>query len=434
MFEIMLASDIVRGKDSTGVASVTDKGVNIVKDTVYPLSLMRTKGYREKIKQTFESSTALIGHNRSSTIGITNKRNAHPFRHGHITLVHNGTLHKSINVKGHGQFGTDSESICASIARCGIEETYSKLDGAAALMWWDEKTGRLNTVRNYQRPLVMCYTEDYQHIFFASQEWLITDIAEQRGINLSMDKKKDKPDVTEATPHDMWSFWIDEETGMIAEDSNRLVPLSHVTNYGKGYTNRANVMHKNNLIGGTTNGASTPTSLYDKGSRVMADRIKDVIEGDKLFTQDGVKLVFRRGIWQKDCSATVNVEKKVVELAGVVPDPLVGKRTEKHSTSDPFQFSQDSEDHEDFFPPAYEENWDVDKTDNVTSINDFHKRNLTPARFEEHYRTCQSCSESLVGEFETALILDENMAFCEACGKVAELAGMPMTSMALRGA
>ena len=49
---------------------------------------------------------AIIGHNRSATIGNITKDNAHPFRKGDLVGVHNGTIHSLKQSNG----STDSEA------------------------------------------------------------------------------------------------------------------------------------------------------------------------------------------------------------------------------------------------------------------------------------------------------------------------------------
>ena len=46
VFESLLSVDVVRGRDSTGVAFVdSENAMAVVKDTVFPLELMRFKKY-----------------------------------------------------------------------------------------------------------------------------------------------------------------------------------------------------------------------------------------------------------------------------------------------------------------------------------------------------------------------------------------------------
>src|SRR5574343_169279 len=55
---------------------------------------MATEEYRKVFGTSVLLSTlrAVIGHNRSATVGKSSTANSHPFQEGPITLVHNGTL------------------------------------------------------------------------------------------------------------------------------------------------------------------------------------------------------------------------------------------------------------------------------------------------------------------------------------------------------
>ncbi|MCS5737398.1 class II glutamine amidotransferase, partial [Herbiconiux daphne] len=79
-------------------------------------------------------------------------RNAHPFQHGSITLVHNGTLDNQSLLPDHQKFAVDSENIAYSIDKIGIEETIKKLNGKFTLVWFDAKDQTLNFIRNKDRP------------------------------------------------------------------------------------------------------------------------------------------------------------------------------------------------------------------------------------------------------------------------------------------
>lgn len=98
---------------------------------------------------------AVFGHGRFPTIGETSIKNAHPFEHRHITLMHNGTIknHEKLNEKYKKDFAVDSELICWMVSEIGIKETIKEIDGAYALIYFDSKEDAVNIVRNYERPL-----------------------------------------------------------------------------------------------------------------------------------------------------------------------------------------------------------------------------------------------------------------------------------------
>lgn len=178
MFEVMLQIDVIRGEDSTGVAAISRNSIKVLKDEGPPCFLMASKEYNEMVHSTQASwqNFCLIGHNRFATKGKVSRENAHPFRHGHITLVHNGTLHQMNSIRVPGQdknFETDSEQIAYSISQKGIDWVYPRLYGAYALVFWDNKEKTLNMVTNGQRPLQYGYSDNGKYLVWASRGWMI---------------------------------------------------------------------------------------------------------------------------------------------------------------------------------------------------------------------------------------------------------------------
>lgn len=141
----------------------------MIKDTLTPYQTLNSDAWDSAYEL---KPNIIMGHNRAATRGVVNKDNAHPFTCEHVTLMHNGTLDTHLS---HSKIrtGTDSESVCIHLAEQGVESMWSNLDGAAALVWFDEKANSLNFLRNLQRPLVFLFTEDEKNLIWASEEWMI---------------------------------------------------------------------------------------------------------------------------------------------------------------------------------------------------------------------------------------------------------------------
>jgi hypothetical protein len=186
VFEQLLYVDVLRGHHSTGACVVAvKKNPIILKEEGQPEWLLNSQEWIKKVDYNDKINFAYLGHNRYATQGRVNRRNAHPFSHGHITLAHNGTLHVYDNLKlGNNNFGTDSETICYHISKKGIKDTWSKIDGAAALNWWDHKRKTMSFITNGQRPLHYGITMSGRHLLMASEAWMIEGVAERNKVVL----------------------------------------------------------------------------------------------------------------------------------------------------------------------------------------------------------------------------------------------------------
>lgn len=175
--EEMFLIDIYRGIDSCGMALVHNNGVDVVKDKAFPDDLMREEGYIQSSNK--DGLVAMIGHNRWATRGSTELKNAHPFKHSPITLVHNGTVWTHKFIKTYTEADTDSERIALAIRDETIEKVWPKVDGPATLVWWNEEMKKLNMITNGKRPMFFMELYDGENnadmdgILFASEAWMI---------------------------------------------------------------------------------------------------------------------------------------------------------------------------------------------------------------------------------------------------------------------
>ena len=186
MFEIMLKLDVIRGEDSTGIALINKFDYLLIKDVISPKELLSNNEYRRlKNKMPEYLPTLMLGHNRLATKGEVTAENAHPFQHGNITLVHNGTMRTQCGLIDNKRFDSDSENLCYSIAMEGIEKTWEQLHGSATLVWHDAKDNSLNMACNGERPMFFADFEDGQGMMFASEQFMINVAAQKLNAKIS---------------------------------------------------------------------------------------------------------------------------------------------------------------------------------------------------------------------------------------------------------
>ena len=188
IFSQGLFADTVRGKDSTGVFSVSDSGnVYTLKDNIPGDKFTRTKEFEDFISKSFMSSRILVGHNRSATLGNVSAKNAHPFISGDTVLVHNGTLftHKEL-----ANTETDSEAITQALEAGDYTKVLPELNGAFALIWYNAGEKKFYVTRNSERPLWIIQTKDFDLIGSEPKllEWIL-----HRNLNIEKDACYFKP-------------------------------------------------------------------------------------------------------------------------------------------------------------------------------------------------------------------------------------------------
>ena len=217
IFENLLSLGLMRGKDSTGVAAISlnKKRATIVKDVLFPLELIRSREYQNKITRKRNEIFCLIGHNRAATRGEIEKENAHPFAHEHIVLVHNGTLIKDFDIDSK-DFETDSEGLTYSLSKIGVKRTWRELDGAAALLYFDFGHTTLNVITNGKRPIHFVMLKDRQFLLIASEFWMLNVLIEH------MDLKFIGEHILYPKENILFSFKRNPETGILSYKTKKL--------------------------------------------------------------------------------------------------------------------------------------------------------------------------------------------------------------------
>jgi len=185
-FKKLLIICSLRGEDSAGYINV-DAGnrVKVNKAVGNPFELFETK---EWDRLNLLGDKAIIGHTRKATVGGISKYTAHPFVSEHIHGVHNGTLQNWSKLFEADQFKVDSQALFHSIAYDGIEETFGKLKGAWATVFWNSEENTINFLRNDQRPLWFATDKDAKKLYWASETWMLRMLSVQCGVEFYEDE------------------------------------------------------------------------------------------------------------------------------------------------------------------------------------------------------------------------------------------------------
>lgn len=178
IFNQMLIADQFRGVHSTGLASVVRGHASVYKRAVNAMDFLQLKKTDELISA---QADTLIGHNRYATKGGVSDATAHPFEHGDITLVHNGTLTSMYNLPDSKDFTVDSEAICYAMSVWEPKQVLEELSGAYALVWHDARDNTLNFARNDERTLCIAYAGN--NIFWASERKMLEWILDRNDVN-----------------------------------------------------------------------------------------------------------------------------------------------------------------------------------------------------------------------------------------------------------
>ncbi len=211
-FRDMLLFDVVRGQDSTGIFGVPltlNNPTFMRKEVGHPMNLWdmnptdKLFDYRGVISPFCK---ILLGHNRAATMGEITVDNAHPFEFGDITGVHNGSLWDTYDLLG--DHVVDSKCIYDTIEQEGIDYTWERLHGAAALVWWDDGAQRLYMIRNEERPLYTQANKSRSALFWASEEWMIMAAMYRHKIQGSEDAGKNPLTPTMLQPHHLYEFSV----------------------------------------------------------------------------------------------------------------------------------------------------------------------------------------------------------------------------------
>lgn len=230
LMDHLLFMDQLRGPDSTGVFMVNNLGnVSIIKEASHATNFLRTQEYKNVRQDAIYNGWAMIGHNRKATRGNINDANAHPFWvEEDLVLVHNGTMwgdHKHL-----ADVEVDSAAIAHILAgEEDVEKAMQKINAAYALIWYNIKKKQLNFLRNADRPLHWCETQD---AFVVSSESEILEFACARTNTRILNEG---PFTFDVLHHDVWTLTENKETSFVTNKIDAkyrtAAPAASVTNF-----------------------------------------------------------------------------------------------------------------------------------------------------------------------------------------------------------
>jgi predicted glutamine amidotransferase len=169
LFSQMMYSNVVRGEDSTGLASIDPftGEVTVLKDTLPSYLMIQEDSWKDTLKK---DSCLLLGHCRAATRGSVNIDNAHPFEFENIIGMHNGTLTPGFrhHLGVTEEYGTDSETFYKALNDHGLDYAIQRAHGAYAFIWYDKTTHSLNVFKNDKRDLAFVYSKDKKTLILVS--------------------------------------------------------------------------------------------------------------------------------------------------------------------------------------------------------------------------------------------------------------------------
>jgi len=187
VFQELLYCDALRGPDSTGLFSVSNKGnVKWAKAALLPSAFVAREPARIVLSNALNRGSALIGHNRKATQGKINTENAHPFQEGHTILIHNGTLRNHWKLMSQGKKDTKNIAVDSHIVTYLFEhddwkKTLNEIDGAYTFVWYNAQEQKLRIIRNHERPLAWVVNKETDTMFFASEMGMLYWILQRNG-------------------------------------------------------------------------------------------------------------------------------------------------------------------------------------------------------------------------------------------------------------
>jgi len=300
-FTEALFTDTLRGHDSTGIVTIEEEfRWHWQKQCVAAPKFISSKGFHDRELKTW----CAVGHNRSATRGEVSTDNSHPFQHESIILVHNGTMRTTYSLEHQDKkIEVDSELIAYNLSKTPVEDAHkvlSKLNGAYALVWLDERDQSVNFARNSERPFHIATTKDEDCLYFASDGSRIWQIATNQ--HLKYKKGNLVPEVTPVNPFipvtTYHSNWRGGGTGGTDRDT-----------YSVGYKQSGHrAKHGKALIAGEIQDipSSMETILTQWYSFKMGQEYMFKPESFECFGKDNLNGLLHGKVWHPEWGCFIN--------------------------------------------------------------------------------------------------------------------------------
>jgi len=279
----MLFADQLRGSDATGVVSVyRDSEFGIMKEATDGYTFNGSFIDSQMDKELYKTGVAVIGHNRAKTIGVNKDENAHPFVVDKtFAMVHNGTLH---NHKTMHDTDVDSEALAMTLKAAmdeenwkeALEDKLSKVSGAYACVWYDQKRDEICLIRNKDRPLFIVRLN--QGTVFGSEVGLLTWIATRNNQKVE--------EIINCKEHTLYRFDMKKQGGVSDETFLSLKKPTNHSGFTNGTTGSGTV---------TTGAKATPGGTDSEVKKIVDKIIADIVHPKS----DGGRKVVSKNLFKK---------------------------------------------------------------------------------------------------------------------------------------
>lgn len=276
-FHDLLLHDVVRGPHATGVAAIDtmDRKLTVMKKAVPSYVFLQDKEQMEPLFEFKHNFNIYIGHNRFATSGARDvDANAHPFVHGDIVGVHNGSLRNQKLLDNHEKFVVDSDNLYNHLDRNGLDHTITKTDGAYSLVWYNKEDNSLNFIRNDERPMAIGKLSNGCWVWASEIEmlrWLVTRhkslswaTYKENGVDYNLCHK------LEPMTHMKFEFADKTRTIPTPRLSKKTEPVFPRQAYNMGYS-------WDDYSGNTSRPRQSTSQVSVTGNTTYGKRIKDVL-------------------------------------------------------------------------------------------------------------------------------------------------------------